>query len=187
MDEEVQLYIEDAQEKMEAAIQHLEKELSKVRAGRANPKILNDIQVDYYGSPTPLSQVANVSAPDPRTIAVQPWEKKMIPEIEKAIMSANIGLNPENNGELIRLNIPALTNERRKDLVKQCKNEAENAKVSIRNARRDANDQLKKLIKDGLSEDVEKDAEAEVQKITDNFGKKVEILFNEKEKDIMTI
>lgn len=187
MDEEVQLYIEDAQEKMESALQHLEKELSKVRAGRANAKILNDVYVDYYGSATPLSQVANVSVPDPRTIAIQPWEKKIIPEIEKAILAANIGLNPENNGELIRLNIPALTNERRKDLVKQCKNEAEQAKVSIRNARRDANDMLKKLIKDGLSEDIEKDAEAEVQKITDGYGKKVDDLFSEKEKDIMTI
>jgi len=187
MDEEVQLYIEDAQEKMESAVQHLEKELSKLRAGRANPKILNDIQVDYYGSPTPLSQIANVSVPDPRTIAIQPWEKKMIHEIEKAIMAANIGLNPDNNGELIRLNIPALTNERRKDLVKQCKNEAENAKVSIRNTRRDTNDQLKKLIKEGLSEDAEKDAEAKVQKITDGYGKKVDELFVEKEKDIMTI
>lgn len=187
MDEEVQLYIEDAKERMESAVQHLEKELSKIRAGRANPKILNDIMVDYYGSPTPLTQVANISAPDPRTIAIQPWEKKIIPDIERAILAANIGLNPENNGELVRLNIPALTNERRKDLVKQCKNEAEHAKVSIRNARRDANDNLKKLIKEGLSEDLEKDAEAEVQKVTDNYGKQVDALFEEKEKDIMTI
>ncbi len=187
MNEEVQLYIEDAKERMESAVLHLEKELSKIRAGRANPKILNDIQVDYYGTPTPLTQVANISAPDPRTIAIQPWEKKIIPDIERAILAANIGLNPENNGELVRLNIPALTNERRKDLVKQCKNEAEHAKVSIRNARRDANDNLKKLIKEGLSEDLEKDAESEVQKATDNYSKKVEELFEEKEKDIMTI
>lgn len=187
MNEEVQLYIDDAREKMESTLEHLESELAKIRAGRANPKILSDIMVDYYGTPTPLAQVANVSAPDPRTIAVQPWEKKMIPEIEKAIMAANVGLTPENNGEIVRLNVPALTNERRKDLVKQCKNEAEQARVSIRNARRDANDQLKKLIKEGLSEDIEKDAEAEVQKVTDSFGKKVDDMLSKKEEDIMKI
>ncbi|RUT78368.1 ribosome recycling factor [Ancylomarina longa] len=187
MTEEVQMYLEDAKEKMEAAVDHLDKELLKIRAGKANPSMLNGIMVDYYGSMTPLAQVANVSVPDPRTIAVQPWEKAMITPIEKAIMNANLGLNPDNNGELIRINIPALTEERRNDLVKQAKSECENAKISVRNARRDTNDELKKLVKEGLSEDIEKDAEAEVQKMTDNFGKKIDVLFDAKEKDIMTI
>jgi ribosome recycling factor len=134
-----------------------------------------------------LAQVANVSAPDPRTIAVQPWEKSMIGPIEKAILNSNLGFNPDNNGEVIRINIPALTEERRADLVKQSKAECENAKISIRNARRDTNVELKKLIKEGLSEDLEKDAEAEVQNMTDNFGKKIDAMLVEKEKDIMTI
>ena len=187
MTEEVQMYLEDAKEKMESAIDHLERELLKIRAGKANPSMLQGVMVDYYGSMTPLNQVANVSVPDPRTIAVQPWEKQMIGPIEKAILNANLGFNPDNNGEVIRINIPALTEERRNDLVKQSKAECENAKVSIRNARRDTNVELKKLIKEGLSEDLEKDAEAEVQKMTDNFGKKIETLLVEKEKDIMTI
>lgn len=187
MNEEVQLYIDDAKEKMEKALLHLEEELSKIRAGKANPKILNNLMVDYYGTPTPLPQVANVSVPDPRTLAIQPWEKQMIQAIEKAIINSNLGLNPDNNGEIIRLNIPVLTEERRKDLAKQAKAEAETAKVSIRNARRDANDFLKKLMKDGLSEDLEKDAEAVVQKSTDAFTKKVEEMYIAKEKDIMTL
>jgi len=187
MNEEVQLYIEDAKEKMDKALIHLEEELGKIRAGKANPKILNNVMVDYYGNPTPLPQVANVSVPDPRTIAIQPWEKQMIQPIETAIINSNLGLNPDNNGELIRLNIPALTEERRKDLVKQSKGEAETAKVSVRNARRDANDGLKKLIKDGLSEDAEKDAEAEVQKVTDGYSKKIDEMLAVKEKAIMTI
>jgi len=187
MTEEVQMYLEDAQEKMEAAVDHLEKELVKIRAGKANPSMLNGVMVDYYGSMTPLAQVANISVPDPRTIAVQPWERAMIVPIEKAIMNSNLGFNPDNNGELIRINIPALTEERRGDLVKQAKNECENAKISIRNARRDTNLELKKLVKEGLSEDLEKDAEADVQKLTDGFTKKVEDLLVEKEKDIMTI
>ncbi|MFA8436507.1 MAG: ribosome recycling factor [Marinifilaceae bacterium] len=187
MTEEVQMYLEDAKEKMEASIDHLESELLKIRAGKANPGMLTGVMVDYYGSMTPLNQVANVSAPDPRTIAIQPWEKAMIGPIEKAIMNANLGFNPDNNGELIRINIPALTEERRNDLVKQAKSECENAKISIRNARRDTNMELKKLIKDGLSEDLEKDAEAEVQKLTDGFSKKIEAMLADKEKDIMTI
>jgi ribosome recycling factor len=187
MTEEVQMYLEDAKEKMESALNHLEKELLKIRAGKASPSMLQGIMVDYYGSMTPLAQVANVSVPDPRTIAVQPWEKQMINPIEKAILNSNLGFNPDNNGEVIRINIPALTEERRNDLVKQSKSECENAKVSIRNARRDTNVELKKLIKEGLSEDLEKDAEAEVQKMTDNFGKKIEAMLVEKEKDIMTI
>lgn len=187
MTEEVQMYLEDAKEKMEAAVDHLDKELLKIRAGKASPSMIQGVMVDYYGSMTPLTQVANVSVPDPRTIAIQPWEKAMIVPIEKAIMNSNLGFNPDNNGELIRINIPALTEERRGDLVKQAKAECENAKISVRNARRDTNDELKKLVKEGLSEDLEKDAEADVQKMTDNFGRKIDELLVEKEKDIMTI
>ena len=180
MNEEVQFYLDEAKERMEAALSHLESELSKIRAGRANPKILQDVLVDYYGSPTPLSQVANISTPDPRTIAVQP-------PIERAIMNANLGLNPDNNGEIIRINIPPLTEERRRDLVKQSKGEMETAKVSIRNARRDVIEQVKKMVKDGLPEDMSKDAEAIAQKMTDEYGKKADEYFAKKEKDIMTI
>ncbi len=187
MTEEVNMYLDDAKEKMEAAVEHLERELLKIRAGKASPSMLQGVMVDYYGSMTPLAQVANVSVPDPRTIAVQPWEKSMIAPIEKAIMNANLGFNPDNNGEIIRINIPALTEERRSELVKQSKAECENAKVSIRNARRDTNDGLKKLVKEGLSEDLEKDAEADVQKMTDDYGKKIDMMLADKEKDIMTI
>ena len=187
MNEEVQFYLDEAKERMESALNHLEIELSKIRAGRANPKILQDVLVDYYSSPTPLNQVANVASPDPRTITVQPWEKSMIAPIERAIMNANLGLNPDNNGEIVRINIPPLTEERRRDLVKQSKGETETAKVSIRNARRDAIEQVKKMVKDGLPEDMAKDAENVAQKLTDEFGKKVDELFAKKEKDIMTI
>ena len=187
MTEEVQMYLEDAKEKMEAAIGHLEKELIKIRAGRASASMLNGVMVEYYGSMTPLAQVAGVSVPDPRTIAVQPWEKTMIDPIEKAILNANLGLNPDNNGEVIRINIPALTEERRTELVRQAKSECENTKISIRNTRRDTNVELKKLIKEGLSEDLEKDAEAEVQKMTDGYSKRIETMLDDKEKDIMTI
>jgi ribosome recycling factor len=187
MNEEVQMYLEDTQEKMDAAIAHLELGLVKIRAGKANVAMLSGVVVDYYGSMVPLSQVANVSVPDPRTLAVQPWERAMIVPIEKAIMNSNLGLNPDNNGEVIRINIPALTEERRNDLVKQAKSECENAKVSVRNARRDTIVELKKLVKDGLSEDLEKDAEGDVQKLTDAFVKKIDDLMIVKEKDIMTI
>lgn len=187
MHEEVELVIEDCKEKMEGAIDYLEKELLHIRAGKASPAMLDGVLVEYYGSMAPLNQVANVSTPDARTVAIQPWEKGLIPVIERAILAANLGFNPENNGEIIRINIPALTEERRRTLVKQVHHEGENAKVSIRTARKDANDMLKKLLKDGLSEDIEKDAEADVQKLTDNFGKKVDDLVTAKEKDIMTI
>jgi ribosome recycling factor len=187
MNEEAQMYLDDAKEKMEAALDHLEKELVKIRAGKANPNMLNGVMVDYYGSMTPLAQVANLSVPDPRTIAIQPWERTMISPIEKAILNANLGFNPDNNGEIIRINIPVLTEERRADLVKQSKAECENAKISIRNARRDTNVELKKLVKEGLSEDLEKDAEAVVQKMTDDYGKKIDAMLAKKEKDIMTI
>ena len=187
MQEEVDFVIEHCEERMDAAIKHLEKELVHIRAGKASPSMLDGVQVEYYGTMTPLNQVSNVSTPDARTIAIQPWEKGIIPDIEKAIMTANLGLNPDNNGEIIRINIPVLTEERRKSLVKQVYNEGENAKVSIRTARREAKDELKKLLKQGLSEDLEKDAEAEVQKFTDDFGKKVDSLVEAKEKDILTI
>jgi len=187
MQEELDLILEDAKERMAKAVEHLDNELGMIRAGKANPKMLDGILVDYYGSMTPLAQVANVSTPDPRTIAIQPWEKALIGAIEKAIMSANLGLNPDNNGDMIRINIPPLTEERRRDLVKQAKGECEDAKVSLRNTRRDSNEELKKLKKDGLSEDLEKDAEAEVQKITDGYVKQIDDLFVVKEKDILTV
>lgn len=187
MNEEVKMYMDEAKEQMQNAISHLENELAKIRAGRANPKILNDVLVDYYGSPTPLSQVANITVPDPRTIAVQPWEKNMLAPIQKAIMNANLGFNPDNNGEIVRINVPPLTEERRKELVKQSRNIGETARVSIRNARRDAIDEFKKMVKTGLPEDAAKDAEAEVQKMTDNYNKKVDEVLAQKEKDIMTI
>jgi ribosome recycling factor len=187
MEEEVQLYLDDAKERMINAVKHLEEELSRVRAGKANPSILDGINVDYYGTMTPLSQVSNINTPDAKTIAVQPWEKAMIEPIEKAIQAANLGLNPINNGELIRINIPVLTEERRRDLVKQIKNSGENTKVSIRNARRDANDAFKRMKKEGLSEDQEKDAEALVQEITNEYIANVDKVLEKKEKDIMTI
>ena len=187
MQEEVDFVLEYSEEKMSAAIEHLDKELVHIRAGKASISMLDGILVEYYGSMTPLSQVSNISTPDARTIAVQPWGKGLIAIIEKAIMNANLGLNPDNNGEVIRINIPVLTEERRKDLAKQVHQQGEHAKISIRAARKDANDSLKKLQKDGLSEDLEKDAEANVQKMTDEFGKKVENLVIAKEKDIMTI
>lgn len=187
MQEEVQFILDICKEKMGAAIEHLEKELVHIRAGKANPSMLDGVLVEYYGSMTPLAQVSNISTPDARTIAVQPWEKNLISEIEKAIMNANLGLNPDNNGEIIRINVPVLTEERRRDLVKQVHSEGEHAKVSVRSARKDGNESLKKLLKEGLSEDLEKDGEAEVQKLTDEFGKKIDSLVDAKEKDIMTI
>lgn len=187
MQEEIELILDDAKERMSKAIQHLDNELSKIRAGKANPKMLEGVLVEYYGSMSPLSQVANMSTPDPRTIAIQPWEKGLIGAIEKAIMLANLGLNPDNNGEIIRINIPPLTEERRLDLVKQVKKECEDAKVSVRSARRDSNEELKRMQKDGLSEDLAKDAEAQVQKITDDYVKKIDGMFDVKEKDILTV
>lgn len=187
MQEEVEFVLEHCKEKMSAAIEHLEKELVHIRAGKASPTMLDSVLIEYYGSMTPLSQVSNVGTPDARTIAIQPWEKALIPVIEKAIMAANLGFNPDNNGEIIRINIPVLTEERRRNLVKQVNQEGEHAKISIRAARKESNDELKILLKDGLSEDLEKDAEAKVQQLTDDFGKKVDDLVEAKEKDIMTI
>ncbi|MBP3343788.1 MAG: ribosome recycling factor [Bacteroidales bacterium] len=179
--------IAQAKEKMAKALAHLEDELRNFRAGKANPAVFNSVVVDYYGSPTPVPQVASVTTPDAKTILIQPWEKKLIAAIEKAIMDANLGFTPQNNGEQIRINIPALTEERRKELVKQAKAAGENAKVSIRNARRDVVDAHKKYQKDGLPEDVCKDAEAAIQKETDAFNKKVDETIAAKEKEIMTV
>ncbi|MDO4461487.1 MAG: ribosome recycling factor [Bacteroidia bacterium] len=187
MQEEIELIMDDAKEQMQKAIDHLDYELGKIRAGKANPKMLEDIRVEYFGTATPLSQVANVSVPDPRTIAIRPWEKTMIAPIEKAIMAANLGMNPDNNGEMIRIMVPPLTEERRRDLVKQVKSVCEDSRIVIRNVRRDANEEFKKLKKDGLSEDLAKDAEGDVQKIHDSFMKKIDELFAAKEKDVMTI
>lgn len=187
MEEEVQIQLLEAEDKMKKALDHLEDELARVRAGKATPNILDGIQVDYYGALTPLNQVSNINTPDAKTISIQPWEKNMIDPIEKAILASNIGLTPINNGELIRINIPPLTEERRRDLVKQIRNMAENTKVSIRSSRRDANEILKKMKKEGLSEDIEKDAEHDVQQLTDKFIEKVDKVLETKEKDIMTI
>ena len=187
MDEEVQMVYEMAVEKMDNAVSHLEAELNRIRAGKANVHILDGIVVDYYGSMTPLNQVSNVSTPDAKTIAIQPWEKNMIDPIEKAIQQANIGIMPVNNGEIIRLAIPPLTEERRLELVKQVKSEGENAKVSIRNGRREANDEYKQMQKDGLSEDNAKRAEENIQELTDDYVKKVDGILEAKEEDILTI
>lgn len=184
---DVESYYKSAQTKMEGALAHLDDAFAHIRAGKANPRILDPIRIDYYGTMTPLSGVANITTPDARTIVVQPWEKKLLPAIEKAILCSEVGITPENNGEIIRLGIPPLTEDRRKQLVKQVKAEAENAKVAVRNARRDANDGLKKEIKNGLAEDVEKDAEEKVQKIHDKFIKMVDEAFAAKEKEIMTV
>lgn len=187
MQEEVDFVLEHSKERMKAAINHLEKELIHVRAGKASPAMLDGVLVDYYGSMTPLSQVANINTPDARTIAIQPWEKKMIPVIEKAILNANLGFNPDNNGEMIRINVPVLTEERRKGLVKQAQHEGEVAKVSVRTVRKEANESLKKLQKEGVAEDIVKDAEEEVQEMTNSYGVKIDNLVKAKEKDIMTI
>lgn len=187
MDEFVTMVLDETRSKMDKSIQHLENELIKIRAGKANPTVVDGIMVDYYGVQTPLNQVSNIGTPDAKTVAIQPWEKNMIVPIEKAIMQANIGITPENNGEIIRLNIPPLTEERRRDLVKQVKNEGENTKVSVRNARRDSNDELKQLQKDGLPEDEQKNGESEVQKLTDEYIEKVDQILEIKEKDIMTV
>ena len=184
---DVKDYLKPAEEKMELAVDYLDEALAHIRAGKANPKIIDGIRVEYYGSAVPISNVANVSVPDARTIAITPWEKAMFKEIEKAIINSELGITPENNGEVIRLSIPPLTEERRKTLVKQSKAEAETAKVSVRNARREAIEGLKKAIKQGLPEDTEKDAEATAQKLHDKYLKKIDELFAAKEKEILTV
>lgn len=184
MNEEIEFILDATKEAMTSAIAHLEKELRAIRAGKATPAMLANVMVDYYGSQTPLGQVANVTTPDPRTIAIQPWEKNMLQPIEKAIMIANLGFNPMNNGDIIMINVPPLTEERRIGLAKQAKAEAEHAKVGIRNARKDANNDIKKT---DISDDLKKDSEAEVQKLTDSFVKIIEETLSVKEKEIMTV
>ena len=179
--------ITNADESMQLAVEYLDETLSHIRAGKASPKLLDGIRVEYYGSLAPISNVANISVPDARTIAITPWEKPMFKEIEKAIINSELGVTPENNGEVIRICIPPLTEERRRQLVKQSKAEAENAKVSVRNARREAVDLIKKEVKAGLSEDSGKDAEAEVQKVHDKYMKRIDEVFAAKEKEILTV
>ncbi len=187
MNELIALELEDAQEQMRKALSHTESELTKIRAGKALPSMLDGIAIDYYGTMTPLAQVGNINTPDARTLVVQPWEKNLLPAIDKAIVDANIGLTPQNDGNVIRLNIPPLTEERRRDLVKKVKEEAERGRVAVRNIRKDANESIKKLKNDGASEDEIKVGEGEVQKLTDQFIVNVDKLAEAKEKDIMTV
>lgn len=185
--EDVASILSNADEHMNKAITHLEIELTKIRAGKANPQMLDGIMVDYYGSPMPINQVSNISVMDARTLSIQPWEKNMLQPIERAIIAANIGINPQNDGALIRIFLPPLTEERRKELVKRCQNEGEHTKVAIRNIRRDAIENIKKLQKNGLSEDAAKDAEADAQQMTDKFIAFVEKHLSAKEKEIMSV
>ena len=185
--DEIDIILEEAQNGMNKAISHLNLELGKIRAGRANPSMLDSVKVDYYGTLTPLSQIGNVSTLDSRTLTIQPWEKVMLDEITKAIINANLGLNPQNNGEVILISVPVLTEDRRKELVKRAKSEGEHAKVSIRSQRKDANDMIKSLKDEGLSEDQIKDSELEIQKITDSFTKKVDEFVALKKIDIMKV
>jgi ribosome recycling factor len=187
MSEELQMIIDDAEDGMQKAISHLETELTKIRAGKANPTMLDGINVDYYGSPTPIAQVANISILDVRTISIQPWEKNMLQPIEKAIMQANIGITPQSDGNQIRLFLPPLTEERRKELFKKANGEGEHSKVAIRNIRRDAIEHVKKLQKDGLSEDASKDGETSIQELTDKFISLVDKHIAAKEKEMMTV
>ncbi len=187
MPEELDLIIEISQDSMEKAITHLESELLKIRAGKATPSIIDGIVVDYYGNPTPINQVGNISVADARTLTIQPWEKNMLQPIERSIIAANIGLNPQNDGHLIRLFLPPLTEERRRELVKRAQNEGEQSKVAIRSIRRDAMEQIKKLQKNGLSDDVTKDGEDNIQQITDKFILLVDKHLGTKEKEIMTV
>jgi len=187
MEEEIELYIDDAKEHMEKAIIHLTHELSRIRAGKASPAMLEGIKVEYYGTPTALNQVASITSPDARTLMVKPWEKNIIGEIEKAILHSDLGLNPQNDGEQVFINVPMLTQERREALMKQSRGEGEQGKISIRNIRKDANDHLKQLMKDGFSEDSIKNAEAKVQELTDRFVHKVDEMMKKKEEEIMTV
>ena len=187
MSEDLDLILADAEESMTKAIGHLETELTKIRAGKANPTMLDGIMVDYYGSPTPINQVANISVLDVRTISIQPWEKNMLAAIERAIMAANIGITPQNDGVQLRLFLPPLTEERRRELVKKAAGEGEHSKVAIRNIRSDAIEQVKKLQKDGLSEDAAKDAEKSIQDITDKFITLVDKHLAAKEKEVMAV
>lgn len=187
MSELIKKQVNDARALMDKAIDHAEGELQKIRAGKANPSMLDDVMVDYYGSPTPLNQVGSVNTPDARTIVIQPWEKSLLSVIEKALMEANLGVNPQNDGVIIRINVPPLTEERRRDLVKKAKAEAETGKIAIRNIRKDANEKIRRLKSEGVSEDEMKVGEHEVQKLTDSYIQKVDQLSDAKEKDIMTV
>lgn len=187
MTDELSIIIDDGKDSMTKAINHLETELVKIRAGKASPAMLNGIVVDYYGNPTPIDQVGNISAMDARTISIQPWEKNMLQPIERAIIAANIGINPQNDGNIIRLFLPPLTEERRKEMVKRCNGEGEQAKVAVRSIRRDGIEHIKKLQKEGLSEDQAKDAETEIQELTDKFISLVEKHLEAKEKEIMSV
>ena len=187
MFEKAQAVIAAVKEKMQSAVTYLDEDLKTYRAGKANPAVFNSVSVNYYGTMTPIPQVASISTPDAKTMLIQPWDRNLIHPVEKAIMDANLGFTPQNNGEVIRINIPALTEERRKELVKKARTAGENAKVGVRNARRDAIEALKKLQKEGLPEDSEKDFEDEVQKCTDNFIKKIDEILNAKEKEVMTV
>lgn len=187
MQEDIDLYLETARELMEESLEHLNKELSKVRTGKASPNIFDNLMVSYYGNPTPLKQVGNVSVPDARTIVIKPWEKSMIAPIEKAIFTANMGFTPQNDGELIRISVPPLTEERRRELVKQCKKYLEDSKISIRNARRDAISGVKEAVKEGYPEDAGKSAEDEADNLAKAYYAKAETLLKEKEEDIMKV
>lgn len=187
MTEEINFILDSTKESMEGSIAHLEKEFLNIRAGKANPAMLGGVFVDYYGSQTPLSQVANVNVPDARTITVQPWEKAMLHPIEKAIMIANLGFNPMNNGDTIIISVPPLTEDRRRDLAKQAKTEAEDAKIGVRNSRKDANTEIKKLEKEGTSEDICKTAEDDIQNLTNAYIKKIDELLSVKEAEIMKV
>ncbi len=187
MNEELDMIFSIAREKMEHSYEHLEQELINIRAGKASPSMLSSVKVEYYGTETPLSQVANVNTTDARTLVVQPWEKALLDDISQAIAYANLGLNPQNNGEVIIISVPVLTEDRRKELSKRAHAEGEKAKVSIRNARKDAMDDIKKMEKDGMSEDVSKSAQGEVQEIVDSYSAKVDKLVEAKEADIMTV
>jgi len=188
MNEEAEIYMDDAKERMEKALNHLESELTKIRAGKASPSMLKDVKVDYYGQLSPLTQMSNVGTADARTIVIQPWDKKMIGEIEKAILKANLGFNPVNNGEIIRIVVPELTEERRQQLSKMVKTEGENAKIAVRNIRRDTITELKKLEKDKtISEDESKGLQDDIQKITDDYTNKIDKIIDAKQKDIMIV
>jgi ribosome recycling factor len=187
MTEDIAAIIAGTEDQMKKAINHLEAELVKIRAGKANPQMLDGIVVDYYGSPMPINQIANISVMDARTLSIQPWEKNMLQPIERAIIAANIGINPQNDGSFIRLFLPPLTEERRRELVKKCQAEGEHSKVAIRNIRRDSIEGIKKLQKNGLSEDVAKDAEADIQQVTDKYISAVEKHLTSKEKEIMSV
>jgi ribosome recycling factor len=185
--EEIQLFLDEGKDAMQKALKHTENDLSKIRAGKASPSMLDGIMVDYYGTPTPLEQVGSINTPDPRTIVIKPWEKKLISDIEKAIRDSDLGVNPSNDSEVIRINIPPLTEERRKNLVKQVKQETEAGKVRIRNIRKETNEALKQLLKEGASQDEIKNAEDKVQTLTNEFIAKLDVLLSKKESEVMTL